>query len=84
MLEWLADRADDHARMTPDADLVQAVDAWLAVSGIQGDAIERSSPADESPPLVPRRIDLQAIAADLVDAKDLLDELPSASRRRAQ
>jgi len=34
VLEWLADHAGPRENMAPDSELVQAVDQWLAVSGL--------------------------------------------------
>jgi ATPase family protein associated with various cellular activities (AAA) len=39
VLEWLADRADEPGGMTADADLVESVDQWLEVSGLEGGAM---------------------------------------------
>jgi hypothetical protein len=66
VLEWLADHADEPAGMTPDTDLAQASNQWLAVSGAQGAADGTNAQPVESPALVGSPIDMPAIAQDLL------------------
>ncbi len=85
VLQWLAAHADalrkPAARITnaspSHADLVQAVEQWLAVSGLQRGAIEAFAGPIESPAMTSAPIDLPAIARDLLDALGLAAAEPS-------
>ena len=80
MLHWLAAHADALVNPQSDAapgpaDLLQAVEQWIAVSGVQDAAVEGQSQPTESPAAPPPPIDLPAIV------EDLLRELGLASSR---
>ncbi len=75
-LEWLAAHAKvigDPARRAADASpdnaaLLQAVEQWLAVSGVQEDQVDTLAQPTEAPTVSSPPIDLPAIARDLLDA----------------
>ncbi len=75
-LEWLAahatvicDPAQRAADVSPDnAALLQAVEQWLAVSGVQEDQVDTLAQPTEGPTLSSPPIDLPAIARDLLDS----------------
>jgi hypothetical protein len=79
ILQWLAAHA--HTLRSPDAvttsaspddaDLVQAVAQWLAVSGIQDSAVDQLAHPDSSESAATSPIDLTAIAQDLLQAAGL-------------
>jgi hypothetical protein len=70
VLQWLA--AQSEPDLSPDdADLAQAVEQWLAVGGVPGESIEQSAQPGESPTMTSQRIDLPAIAQDLLSALGL-------------
>jgi hypothetical protein len=77
ILGWLADHADapspakEAAPAEPDADLVDAVEQWLAASGVSDDAVEELSQPGESPTLVSPPIALPSIVRDLLGALGL-------------
>jgi hypothetical protein len=79
ILQWLAAHADTLRRpdvvttnVSPgDADLVEAVAQWLAVSGIQDSAVDQLAQPDASESAAPSPIDLPAIAQDLLQAAGL-------------
>jgi hypothetical protein len=76
VLQWLAAHADalrepavHIANASPShSDLVQAVEQWLAVSGVQDCGIDELSQPTESPTMTSPPIELPAIARDLLDA----------------
>jgi hypothetical protein len=79
ILQWLGAHAD--ALRSPDvvttnvcpgdADLLQAVAQWLAVSGIQDTAVDQFAQPNASEPAATSPIDLPAIAQDLLQATGL-------------
>jgi hypothetical protein len=79
ILQWLGAHAD--ALRSPDvvttnvcpgdADLVQAVAQWFAVSGIQDTAVDQFAQPNASEPAATSPIDLPAIAQDLLQAAGL-------------
>ncbi len=79
ILGWLADHAQalsSAGNAAPggaqtDADLVDAVEQWLAASGVSDDAVEELSQPGESPPLVSPPIALPSIVRDLLGALGL-------------
>jgi hypothetical protein len=79
ILQWLAAHADTLRRPAvvttnvcpDDADLVQAVAQWLAVSGIQDTAVDQLAHPDASECAATSPIDLPAVAQDLLQAAGL-------------
>jgi len=75
-LEWLAahaalicDRAGRATDASPDnAALVQAVEQWLAVSGLQESQVDAFAQPKEAPTISALPIDLPAVAHELLDA----------------
>jgi len=67
VLQWLAGQSEPETS-PDDADLAQAVEQWLAVSGVPGESSEQYAQSGESPTTTSQRIDLPAIAQDLLSA----------------
>jgi len=73
MLRWLAANAQTLDRPADDGDLLNAVEQWVAVSGIHDNAAEQYSQPTESLTLRPATIDLPAVVRDLLDAVGATD-----------
>jgi hypothetical protein len=78
VLDWLAAHAaqlgssqDEPDGLADDADLVDAVEQWLAASGGAEESVELHSQPNESPTLTSAPIDMPAIAQDLLSALGL-------------
>lgn len=69
ILGWLADHAGAQGGTGErDADLVDAVEQWLAASNTSDEAIETWSTPNESPTIPSPRADVPAMARDLLEA----------------
>jgi len=67
ILSWLADHANAESL---DADLVDAVEQWLAASSTSDEAIESYATPVESPTMPSPRTNLPAMMRDLLDSLD--------------
>ncbi len=65
VLQWLAAQSEPDGS-ADDADLVQAVEQWLAVTGVPDESVEQYAQPTESPTMTSPRIDMPAIAQDLL------------------
>jgi hypothetical protein len=75
VLDWLAANAaqvgssqEEPDGLAVDAELVDAVEQWLAASGVADESVEQYSEPVESPTLTSALIDVPAIAQDLLSA----------------
>ena len=79
VLHWLAAHADDPGPVAQvgsggssgDDELVQAVEQWLAASGVEDQSLEQAAQPSESPALASEPIALPAVAQDLLAALGL-------------
>jgi hypothetical protein len=81
VLQWLATYADDLGAATPvgsggpsdDSDVVEAVEQWLAASGMGDPSLEQAAQPVEAPVMTGEPIALPAVAQDLLAALGLAD-----------
>ncbi len=79
VLHWLAAHADDPGPVAQvgsggssgDDELVQAVEQWLAASGVEDQSLAQAAQPSESPALASEPIALPAVAQDLLAALGL-------------
>lgn len=69
ILGWLVGYAEAQGGPTAsDADLIDAVEQWIAAGGIPDDRVDELTQPRESPPMTSGPIDLPSIATDLLAA----------------
>jgi len=81
LLQWLAMHADVLGPAAPvesggpsdDSDVVEAVEQWLAASGVGDPSLERAAQPVEAPGMTSEPIALPAVAQDLLAALGLAD-----------